>query len=213
MMSAPAKFLFDNDFGPAKKEKSSVTLAEHGARLADAETIGYRKGFAAAKAETEQHAAVALQRIAAALEALNRGLGAVETRLETEAVEVAVAVAKKLVPELIAREPFAEIFALATDCFRHLVAAPHVVVRVNEWLHQGARDELERITHASGFDGRLVVLAEPDIAVGDCRIEWADGGVKRDQAATEAVIDEAVARYIAGRGSQPRTPGVSGGER
>jgi flagellar assembly protein FliH len=213
MMSAPAKFLFDNDFGPAKKEKSSVTLAEHGARLADAETIGYRKGFAAAKAETEQHAAVALQRIAAALEALNRGLGAVETRLETEAVEVAVAVAKKLVPELMTREPFAEIFALATDCFRHLVAAPHVVVRVNEWLHQGARDELERITHASGFNGRLVVLAEPDIAVGDCRIEWADGGVKRDQAATEAVIDEAVARYIAGRGGQPRTPGVSGGER
>lgn len=212
-MSAPAKFLFDNDFGPAKKEKSSVTLAEHGARLADAETIGYRKGFAAAKAETEQHAAVALQRIAAALEALNRGLGAVETRLETEAVEVAVAVAKKLVPELMTREPFAEIFALATDCFRHLVAAPHVVVRVNEWLHQGARDELERITHASGFNGRLVVLAEPDIAVGDCRIEWADGGVKRDQAATEAVIDEAVARYIAGRGGQPRTPGVSGGER
>src|SRR5262249_27142131 len=104
-MSAPAKFLFDNDFGPAKKEKSSVTLAEHGARLADAETLGYRKGFAAAKAETEQHAAVALQRIAAALDALNRGLGAVETRLETEAVEVAVAVARKLVPELMTREP------------------------------------------------------------------------------------------------------------
>jgi flagellar assembly protein FliH len=211
MMSAPAKFLFDNDFGPAKKEKSSVTLAEHGARLADAETIGYRKGFAAAKAETEQHAAVALQRIAAALEALNRGLGAVETRLETEAVEVAVAVARKLVPELMAREPFAEISALATDCFHHLVAAPHVVVRVNEWLHQGARDELERITHASGFTGRLVVLAEPDIAVGDCRIEWADGGVKRDQVATEAVIDEAVARYIAGRGGQPRGSEVSAG--
>jgi flagellar assembly protein FliH len=158
--------------------------------------VGYRKGFAAAKAEAEQHAALALQRIAAALDELNRGLGAVEARLETEAVEVAVAVAKKLVPELMAREPFAEIAALATECFRHLVAAPHVVVRVNETLQQAARDELERITRACGFEGRLIVLAELDIAPGDCRIEWADGGVKRDRAATEAAIDEAVGRYI-----------------
>ena len=34
---------------------------------------------------------------------------------------------------------------------------------------------------ARGFEGRLVVLAEPEIAPGDCRIEWADGGVVRDQ--------------------------------
>ena len=44
-----------------------------------------------------------------------------------------------------------------------------------------------------------MVLAEPDIAPGDCRIEWADGGVKRDRAAIEAAIDEAVARYVAAR--------------
>jgi len=29
--------------------------------------------------------------------------------------------------------------------------------------------------------------------------EWADGGVKRDEAATRAVIDDAVARYVAAR--------------
>jgi flagellar assembly protein FliH len=142
---------------------------------------------------------VALERIAAALAELNRGLAAVETRLETEAVEVAVAVAKKLAPELIAREPFAEIAALASDCFRHLVKAPHVVVRVNEALHGAAREKLEQTTHAGGFDGRLVVLAEPDIALGDCRIEWADGGVKRDSAAIATAIEAAVKSYIAAR--------------
>ena len=44
-----------------------------------------------------------------------------------------------------------------------------------------------------------MVLAEPDIAPGDCRIEWADGGIKRDRAATEAAIADAVGRYIAAR--------------
>jgi flagellar assembly protein FliH len=199
-MSSPAKFLFDNDFGASTKGKvASISLVEHATSLAEAEATGVRKGHAAAKTEAEQRTAVALERIAAALDQLNRGLSAVEARLETEAVEVALAVARKLAPELVAREPFAEISALATDCFRHLVAAPHVVVRVNDELHASAREKLEQTTRAGGFEGRLVVLAEPDIALGDCRIEWADGGLKRDSAAIQAAIDEAVARYIAGR--------------
>jgi flagellar assembly protein FliH len=197
-MRSPAKFMFDTDFAAGDRGKS-MTLAEHAAKLAEAQVAAYGSGFAAATAEAEQHAAVALERIAACLEGLAGGLSAIETRLETETVEVAVAVAKKLAPELIAREPFAEIVALATNCFRHLVAAPHVVVRINDQMHEGARERLERTTQASGFDGRLVVLAEPDIAQGDCRIEWADGGIKRDRAATATAIDEVVARYVAAR--------------
>ena len=202
-MRSPAKFLFDNDFAAGDRSKSAMTLAEHAAKLAEAEAAAYRNGYAAATADAEQRAAAALERIAASLQILAGGLAAVEARLESETVEVAVAVAKKLAPELIAREPFAEIAALAKNCFRHLVAAPHVVVRINDQMHEGAREKLEQTTHASGFDGRLVVLAEPDIAPGDCRIEWADGGIKRERAATEAAIEEAVARYIAGRRGEP----------
>ncbi len=206
-MGSPARFLFDNDFAATEKVKSAVTLAEHSAKLAEAEATGYRNGFAAAKTEAEQRAAAALERIAAALETLHRGLSAVENGLAAEAVEVAVAVAKKLAPELIAREPMAEISALAADCFRHLVAAPHVVVRVNDALHKQAHEALEAL--ARGSDSRLVVLAEADIPPGDCRIEWADGGINRDRAAIEAAIDEAVARYIAGRDGEPYMPEVS----
>jgi flagellar assembly protein FliH len=43
------------------------------------------------------------------------------------------------------------------------------------------------------------VLAEPGMALGDCRIEWADGGLSRDCAATEAAINEAVRRYVTAR--------------
>lgn len=202
-MRSPAKFLFDNDFAAGDRGKSAMTLAEHTAKLAEAEAAAYRNGYSAATTDAEQRAAAALERIAASLQILAGGLAAVEARLESETVEVAVAVARKLAPELIAREPFAEIAALAKNCFRHLVAAPHVVVRINDQMHEGAREKLKQTTHASGFDGRLVVLAEPDIAPGDCRIEWADGGIKRERAATEAAIEEAVARYIAGRRGEP----------
>jgi len=206
-MASPARFLFDNDFTAVERTKASITPTDLAAKLADAETAGYRNGMAAAKAQADQRAAATFERIVAALDELNRGLATIEARLAAEAVAVAVAVGKKLAPELMAREPLAEISALAADCFRHLVAAPHVVVRVNDTLHGQAREALEQA--ARGCDSRLVVLAEPDIAPGDCRIEWADGGVKRDRAAVEAAIDEAAARYVAGRDGETYMPAVS----
>jgi flagellar assembly protein FliH len=51
-----------------------------------------------------------------------------------------------------------------------------------------------------------VVMAEPEIEPGDCRIEWADGGLKRDRAATERAISEAVERYVASRRGGPVMP-------
>jgi flagellar assembly protein FliH len=42
-------------------------------------------------------------------------------------------------------------------------------------------------------------MSDPALAAGDCRIEWADGGVAREHAATVAIIDDLVARYVAAR--------------
>jgi len=202
-MRSTAKYLFDNDFTVAREGKPSIALAEHAAKLVEAEASGYRKGFAAAAAEAKANAAAgsaaALELIGRELARLNGGLSAVEGRLEAEAVEVAVAVAKKLAAELVAREPLAEMAALAANCFRNLTAAPHVVVRINDALLSDARETLDEIVRAAAPQSRLVVLAEPDVAPGDCRIEWADGGIVRDSGATAAAVDEAVARYVGGR--------------
>jgi flagellar assembly protein FliH len=207
-MSAPTKFLFDVDFAGTVERKPAeptIALAEHAVKTAEAEMSGHRRGYAEAQhdaqVEADRRVAAALETIAAKFSAANDALQLVETRLECEAVEVAVAVARKLAPTLIAREPFTEISALASSCFRELVTAPHIAVRVNDALYAAAREKLEDIARAKSFEGRLVVLAEPDIAVGDCRIEWADGGITRDGAATDAAIGAAVAGYISARRS------------
>ena len=155
-MKATAKYLFDEDF--ATGEKPTITLVEAERRRADAESQAYRNGFAAGQAQAQNDAA---QRIAAALGADRRrdgrasasALAGIEARLETEAVEVAVAVAGKLAPELIAREPFAEISALATECFSHLVKAPHVVVRIGAEIYEAAKAKLEEIAARARFRG------------------------------------------------------------
>jgi flagellar assembly protein FliH len=204
-MGAPAKFLFDVDFAAGSEREATVTLAEHATTLAEAEAAAQRRGYAQAQSdaavETSRRIAGTLERIAASLAEATNALAAIEARLECEAVEVAVAVARKLAPALIDREPFAEISALASNCFRELVAAPHIVVRVNDSLYAAAREKLDDIARAHGFEGKLVVLGEPSVGVGDCRIEWADGGVNREASAAEGAIGEAVTRYISARRS------------
>lgn len=203
-MTAAKKFLFDADFAPGAAEaERPVPRAEHALKLAEAESKGFGDGFKAAErervAEAERRTAIAFEQIGDTLHRMAQGLAAIEARLEAEAVEVAAAVGRKLAPELMAREPFAEIAALATDCFKQLVSAPHIVVRVNDSMLEVARQRLEDTARMRGFEGRLVVLAEPEIARGDCRIEWADGGVTRDSNRTETAIADMVRRYAAAR--------------
>ena len=198
-MTASAKYMFDEDF--ATGVKPTITVIEADRRRVDAEAQAHRKGFTAglaqAQGEANQRIATALGLIADNLSRLDRALTGIETRLETEAVQVSVAVAAKLAPELIAREPYTEISALATECFRHLVATPHVVVHVGTDIYDLAKERLEETAKAGGFEGRLVVMSDAAMAPGDCRIEWADGGVKRDEAATLSAINDTVARYVA----------------
>lgn len=203
-MAAPAKFLFDMDFGtPDKARERAATAAEIAEKVAAAEARAYQAGYEAAqreaKAESDRRQALALEEISISIRGIAQGVSGIENRMETEAVDVAVAVARKLCEELVAREPIAEIMALVSDCFSHLVATPHLVVRINDQLYETARVNIERLASQSGFEGRLVILAEPGIATGDCRIEWADGGVVLERAAIEAKISELVGRYLASR--------------
>ena len=203
-MAAPAKFLFDLDFSePDKSRERPATQAEIAQKIASAEARAYRDGYDAgqreAKAESDRRVALALEEIGTGIKAIEARFCGIETRMETEAVDVAVAVARKLCSELLMREPLGEITGLVSNCFSHLVSTPHLVVRVNDSLYEIARDHVERLAKQSGFDGRIVILAEPEIQSGDCRIEWADGGVVLERAAIEAKINELVGRYMASR--------------
>jgi flagellar assembly protein FliH len=209
-MAAPAKFLFDMDFStPDRTRERPATPSEIAQKIAAAEARAYRDGFDAAqreaRAESDRRAALALEEIGIALKTIATRFSGIEIRMETEAVDVAVAVARKLCSALISSEPLGEITALVSDCFSHLVATPHLVVRINASLYETASERIERLAKQSGFAGRLVILAEPEIETGDCRIEWADGGVVLERAAIEAKISELVGRYMASRGQTKAT--------
>jgi flagellar assembly protein FliH len=131
--------------------------------------------------------------------ALNAALDDHRQATLTEAVSLAAAIGRKLAHHLLEREPTAEIEALVTECLASLDAVPHLVIRCNAELADAVREIATTRIATSGFAGRLVVLGDPDLAMSDSRIEWADGGIVRDTAALEAQIDQRIAQYLAAK--------------
>ena len=166
-MTAPAKFLFDMDFSaPDRMRERAASPAEVAQKIAAAEARAYRDGYDAAlreaKVESDRRVALALEAISVAIKGIAARFSGIESRMETEAVDVAVAVARKLCSELIAREPLGEITALVADCFAQLVSTPHLVVRINDALYEAAQTGIEALAKQSGFAGRLVDIDRDD---------------------------------------------------
>ena len=221
-MPQAARFMFDIDFsatpGPRKEvpEAPQIGLAEHEAAVAAAEARGAQRGFAEgqadAKAEAAREIARNLDRVAENIAAALADLEGERQRLREQAIELAVTVARKLAAALVAREPLGEIRALVGECLGPLRSTPHLVVRTHADDVEALGEITDRLVHEHGFEGKLVLLGEPDLARGDCRIEWADGGIIRDRCEIEREIDALIGRYLAARtGSGSAGPqGVDG---
>ena len=188
----PNRFLFERDFrnpdGHAKNVAALQEAEERGVQRGRAE------GRAQAQAEAERNLANAVQRLADAATSLLAGVDAQHARLEEEAVAFGTTLGRKLAGAALAGRPLETIAATARATFQHLHGVPHLVVRVNEALVEQVDGLIHRIARERGYEGRLVVMGEPGIAPGDARIEWADGGVIRDQ----NQIEDAVTRALEG---------------
>ncbi len=204
MSATPAKFTFDLDLGRNAEKGSLITASALARQLEAARKEGYAAGLvdgektAIAKANKQMLAAAdSIGNQAAALVAGMEDLGRHATG---EAVILAAAIARKLAGALVEREPAGELSALIADCMSSLNGVPHLVIRCTPELADAVRDIATQRMQTSGFAGRLVVLGDPDIALGDARLEWADGGVVRSSAEINAEIDRRIADYFAAHG-------------
>lgn len=225
-MAAPARFLFDLDFTrpdpatvaqPAEPERPKIDLDQHLAEMvaleervrAEAYEEGRQDGFVAGRADAEARAAERLADEAAALATAARlllsDLDRERLAMEHSAIDLAVTAARRLAGTLVEREPLSEIRALLADCLGPLRKAPHLVVRLAAIDADALKPIVDRLARESGFEGRIVILGEDEISRGDCRIEWADGGILRDRSRLEAEIDAAVERWLGARAAEIRS--------
>ncbi|MET1412002.1 FliH/SctL family protein [Roseibium sp. HPY-6] len=216
-MTNPSKFLFNMDFSapeepeevlPPEPEIPMIPLADHEKLLADAKAKAFEEGRIQAQQDhlTKQETLLTTEvdRLVDVVGQVVETLDEQLVKQENDAVSLAFLVARRLCAHLIARQPLAETVALVSECLGPLRKAPHLVIRIAEKDVEALKARVDPIVLEKGFDGRLVILGEPDIGRGDCHIEWADGGIKRDRKALENEIDTSIRAYLRARREETR---------
>ena len=201
-MNAPQKFLFETSFEPEDQPKEPVEpppepkyFDEDLERaLSEGHAAGLEAGRGEAMEAIEQAAARALEAIAACLPELERSLNELQERQTRSAVEVSAALVRKMFPNMVREHGLAEIDAVVSEAMARLRDEPRIVIRVDDTLLDPVKARVGELAKSSGFEGRIVFLAQDGMAVGDVRVEWADGGAERDTERTWQDIDELIRR-------------------
>lgn len=217
-MADAVKFRFDTVFAeegddgvPAPPKKTRWTEREVEAERQAARAEGSAAAVANAETRAAESLAAAAGKIAAAADDLLGRFDEQQARLSAEAATLALTIARKLAPALIASRPLAEIEAVVRDCLTHLNREPHLVVRVADGQLDALKERIDAIAFERGLADKVVLLGDPGIGDGDCTIEWADGGIKRDTEALDREIADIVAHYVratTGEAAGPNEPGA-----
>ena len=207
--STPQKFSFDLDMGQVNQKTRVLGEQELAQLLKQARDEGHARGLIEGQNSAANQAAAALSAAAQKLADDTIRIAEESDNLQSKtlqhATELSVSVGKKLAANLIARAPLGEIEQLITECLHSLESAPHLVIR----CHPELADAVEKLTkthmQTSGFAGRLVIMGDPEILMGDARMEWVDGGLVRNLDQMSREIDDKVKTFISANCKHPQT--------
>lgn len=188
-------FTFETDFRTGGPGRRAADM-----EVGQARQQGYEQGLAQGRAEARAQMDAALAHMTGLIAEQARQLLAVQderyARIEQAAAALAVRLARRIGGAALADRPMAQIEAAARECLAQARGATHLAVRVNGMLAEQAEELFGRLAHEGGHAGKVVILPDDDIALGDARIEWADGGMVIDHAALADAIEAAAARTL-----------------
>ncbi|NIR46314.1 MAG: flagellar assembly protein FliH, partial [Gemmatimonadetes bacterium] len=143
-----------------------------------------------------QRADLALEVIAERLQTVERTHAEAQTLAQEAAARLALTIARKVLPELSRQNALTEIEGLVRECLTELQDEPRVVVRVHDAMLDPLRQRLDRVTSATGYTGKVVLLTSQTLDEIDCRVEWADGGAERNTEGLWQEIDRVIERTL-----------------
>jgi len=126
--------------------------------------------------------------------ALDTSHGEIEA-LRDEAARLALAMARKIAPAALAALPAGDVEIALRQAMHQAIAEPRITLRAAPAVIEALEPRLSDIAHEEGYDGRVLIAADPTMTGADCRIEWRGGGAER----SEQTIEEALSALIAHR--------------
>jgi flagellar assembly protein FliH len=116
--------------------------------------------------------------------------------VRADAALLALAAAKKIAAAALEAIPAAEVESALRQAMHQAVGEPRVILRAAPDVVAALESRVADIAHEEGYEGRVMLAADPTLRGGDCRIEWRGGGSERSEAALESAIGGLIARYF-----------------
>lgn len=210
-MATIRKFQFDVDFdavahAPAPKRDvappppppPSYSEEELAAARDEAMRLGHAAGLAEAKRAVDARVAAALATLEASLAGTRPMLDAALERSRKDALTLAAAVARRLVPATLARDAVAAVESVVADLLPRVIDEPRLVIRVGDPLIEALKEPIDALAGRAGYAGRVILLGDERLTGADCRVEWADGGAEHNVERLSQEIAATVDRFLNG---------------
>ena len=200
-MSAKAKFTFDVEFRPEgdlisnqarARARKGYTQEEIDQLCSRARDAGIKSGQVRAVENVSQGLNETTAAIRDALASVHDLMEAVRA----EAAELALAAARKLAGAALEACPAPEVEAVLRNAMHQAVGEPRLVLTVSQKVADELSPHIAGIAHEIGFDGRVVIHAQPNLKHSDCRIEWRGGGAERIEEALAKSLEELITRHF-----------------
>ena len=206
-MAEAAPYLFDRMFEVTSKGTETTEAAaalklkeEWERKMADACVKSFEEGQATGEAEAlNRLEAETLEQVKQFVGSAQKILGEVEKEcdlIRKNAIEIASMTANLLARELISRHPTLNTEVLFRDALEHAGSVPHIAVTVNDAHAQAVQATVTAIAAERGFGGKIVVLGDPETRIGDCSLQWADGGIAIDTEKTQAAVLSLIRNHL-----------------
>lgn len=206
-MSAAAKFTFDTEFrsegdlvsnAARARQKKAYSHEEIDAMCAKAREAGIKSG----QVRAQEALALTMRDLTTAVTALlDQAHRDIET-IRAEAALIAVAAARKLAHAAIAAAPQVEVESALREAIHQAIGEPRIVLRASPNIAAALEPAAAEIAMQEGYDGRIVIAADPHFAGADCRIEWRGAGAEHTQSVIEAALESVIARRFSNTASE-----------
>ena len=182
----------------AVEAEPTFSEADLEAAKAQAYDDGRAAGLAEATSQREAGLAAILETIGAQIAGLHVHQDVANEKLAADLAELGRIVMSKLLPHYIEKNGCDEVIAILNDGFARLVHEDRISITVGPDTHDLLEPRIEALAAKSGYDGRLKLVADPDMGAADIVVNWGDGRLERSADDIWREIDASLERAIGG---------------
>lgn len=182
---------------PAPPPENMFTQDELDEAVKTAHAIGHAAGHEKAMASVENKLAASLDIIVPQIAGMIEIHEKQYKNMLQEAVKIAVTAAKKAIPVISAKHGTEEIEAVVKECMSHISTEPKVMVKTATESVETLKASIEKIVELSAFEGKIAIVSDENMAIGDCAIEWSNGGLEKNFEKLWENIEGIIAKNVA----------------